>query len=161
MISESANLKRRTVALGLATSLLACTALLSPPAHAQNVADVLRAFRKLGADCEAGVNYTEYVRSMAEANSQLKIYADSNPGKPPGAILALRSAFDLYLEARDVWDDQQLQAMRYNNGELAISVYFDGKRAGFAKISALWKQAGEVVDRAASLQNPKQRTKAK
>ena len=141
--------------------LLVCLVSVITNVHAQSIADVLKAFRKLEADTEAGVNYSEYARSMAEANAQLKTFADANPGRPPAAILALRSAFDMYTKAKYIWDDEKLQTMRYNNGEVSISDYFDGKRANTTEISSLWKRAGEEISRAASLQNIARRTKGK
>ena len=131
------------------------------PAHAQGVSDVLKSFRKLEADTETGMNYGEYARGLSEVNAQLKSFADMNRGKPPAAIEALRSALDLYLKAKTLWDEQRLLAMRYQNGELSLQAYFDGKNANSAEISSVWKQAGQEIDRAATFLNSKQRPKGK
>ena len=147
---------RRFISLFLVISLT-----FTIPAQAQSVSDVLKSFRKLEADTEAGMNYSEYTRGFAEVNAQLKSFADTNRGKPPAAIEALRSAFELYLKARTLWDEQRLQDMRYRNGELSIQAYFDGKSANNAEISSVWKQAGQEIDRAAALLNSKQRPKGK
>lgn len=131
------------------------------PIQAQTVSDVLKSFRKLEADTEAGVNFNEYARALAEVNSQLKNFTDANPGKPPASVEVLRSAFELYRRARALWDEQNLQDMRYQNGELSIHAYFDSKEANRDQIRSIWKQAGQEVDRAATLTVAKQRPKEK
>lgn len=128
-------------------------------AQAQGISDVLKTFRKLEAATEAGMNYGEYARGLSEVNAQLKSFADTSRGKSPAAIEALRSAFELYRKAKTLWDEQRLQDMRYQGGELSLKAYFDGKDANTAEIASVWKQAGQEIDRAATLMNSKQRSK--
>ena len=129
--------------------------------QAQPVLDVFKSFRKLEADTEAGVNFNEYARALAEVNAQLKNFTDANPGKPPASVEALRSAFELYRKARALWDEQNLQDMRYQNGDLSLQAYFNAKEVNKDQIRSIWKQAGQEVDRAATLTVSKQRPKEK
>ena len=147
---------RRFISLLLVTSLA-----FTIPAEAQSVSDVLKSFRKLEADTETGMNYGEYARGLSEVNAQLKSFADMNRGKSSAAIEALRSAFELYRKAKTLWDEQRLRDMRYQNGELSLHAYFDGKEANTAEISGVWKQAGQEIDRAATLLTFKQRPRGK
>lgn len=130
-------------------------------AHAQSVSDVLKSFRKLEADTEAGIDYSEYGRGLAEVNAQLKSFADTNRGRSPATIEALRSTFELYLKARKLWDEQKLQDMRYQHGYLSTKDYFDWKKANIIEISSVWEQASQEIDKAAALLNAKQRPKGK
>ncbi len=121
-------------------------------ASAQGLPEVLKSFRKLEADTEAGLNYNEHARGMAEVNAQLKSFADNTQGRPtPPAIKALQAAFEEYKKARGAWDEQRIQDMRYQNGEMSLAGYFDKKREITAEISQHWKAAGAEIDRAAAL----------
>lgn len=146
---------------GLGAAFVALTLVFTVRAHAQSAPDVLKAFRKLEADTEAGVTNSEYARALAEVNAELKSFADRNPGNHSAGIEALRSAFTLYLKAKDSFDEQKSQAMRYDNGEMSLRDYYDWKRANIEEISGLWKQAGQEIDRAAALLNRKQVPKEK
>ena len=119
---------------------------------AQSVPDVPKSFRKLEADTEAGMNYKEYARGMAEVNAQLKNFADSNGSKAtPPAIKALQDAWEEFKAARERWDEQAIDDARYDNGQMSIQGYFDRKKAGIAEISDHWKVAGQHIARAATL----------
>src|SRR5947208_1285247 len=85
----------------LGGAFVAMSLVFTIPAEAQSASDVLKAFRKLQADTEAGVTNSEYGRALAEVNAELKSFGDRNPGKPPAGIEALRSAFGLYLKAKE------------------------------------------------------------
>jgi hypothetical protein len=141
----------------LFAALLACVV----TTNAQSVSDVLMAFRKLEANTESGMNYGDYARGLTEVNAQLKTFGDMNRGKPPAAIDALRSAFVSYNKARTLWDEQRLQDLRYQSGEISLTAYFDAKSANTTEIAGLWTQAGLEVDRAAALLNPKRESKRK
>lgn len=130
-------------------------------AQAQGSSDVLKSFRKLEADTEAGMNYSEYARAISEVNAQLKSFADSNPGKRPPSIDALHSALALYLKAKDLWDDQQIRDAQYHDGKIAIRTYYEGKRANLVDISTVWKRAGQEIDRASALLRMKQQSQRK
>lgn len=151
----------KRVFLSLIVALMLGPAILAT-AQAQSVSDVLKSFRKLEADTEAGMNHGEYIRGLAEVNAQLKNYSDATQGKPPSpAIQALRAAFDSYLSGKALWDQQRLQDMRYENSEVSIKQYFDEKAANSEAISRLWEKAGGEIDRAASLVNATPRTKTR
>lgn len=119
-------------------------------ASGQSPADVLRSFRKLQADTEAGVTLDQYARGMAEVTAQMRSFSDSHAGAEPQGMADLRSALSAYRRARDAWDRQRIEDMRYANKELAISQYFDGKRRSQAAIEMLWHEASDDIDRAAT-----------
>ncbi len=132
--------------------LLLAGALFCLCVAAQSVTDVLKSFRKLEAVTEAGMNYNEYARGMADVNAQLKNFSDSNGSKgTPPAIKALHDAFDEFKAARARWDEQTIDDARYQNGQVSIKDYFDKKKAGIVEISDHWKAAGDHIARAASL----------
>jgi hypothetical protein len=147
----------------LILTLIACT-----PAPEKNTA-LPRAFTKIAATLETGVSYRDYPALLADANTELRLYADSADGKAhPAAVEGYRAALARYVEARELWS-RKFEADNDMRDQICAQAIYDhdyGRRypdaprnamqcqnGGFrvdALLPYLWRDAAQLASQAAS-----------
>ncbi len=155
---------RRTFAIAMAILLAGCAV------HAESARDVVKAFAKLDARTEIGINYRDYTAALGDVNFEFKSFQEGPESKRyPEITRALGVALGRYTEAGMLWQLGVGGAKRLYPGE-EISKWITARYPDAAKslgeggatfssggmsiidvLPFFWKDAGENIEVAKKL----------
>ncbi|WP_341312021.1 hypothetical protein WN982_10865 [Paraburkholderia sp. IMGN_8] len=119
--------------------------LLGAPAFAQSSRELQRAFMKIDAQIETGINYRVYNVLVGDANLELKLYAASKEGvQHPQAIASFKSSLLQYAFAATLWE-RKLQGAGWNTISPTEPMY-QGLLTSYPDATKSLKEGGAMFD---------------
>jgi len=126
-------------------AFLGAALLVAPAALGQSQGGVARAFLKLEAQTETGVNYRDYNVLVGDANLELKLYEASPDGaKHPEAVKLFQLALLEYVTAGSLWSTM------FTGGRFATSRIAASSKLG-QSITEQFPEANKPVEAGGAL----------